>query len=60
MENKCRVSRSRVSHQELETVLWAVCRVEHRADDLVSAMAVEVIHRQTTRSVERAVLSAYL
>lgn len=28
--------------QELETLLWAVCRLEHRADDLVAEMATEV------------------
>lgn len=28
--------------QELETLLWAVCRLEHRADDLVAEMAAEV------------------
>lgn len=29
------------SYQELENVLWALCRLEHRADDLVAAMALE-------------------
>lgn len=28
--------------QELETLLWAVCRLEHRADELVAEMAAEV------------------
>ena len=31
--------------QELETLLWAVCRLEHRADDLVGEMAAEVSRR---------------
>lgn len=31
-----------VGWQELETLLWTLCRLEHRADDFVSDMAVEV------------------
>lgn len=31
--------------QELETLLWAICRLEHRADDLVAEMAAEVSRR---------------
>lgn len=30
------------SVQELETLLWAICRLEHRADKLVAEMAEEV------------------
>ena len=28
--------------QDLETLLWAICRLEHRADKLVADMAKEV------------------
>lgn len=28
--------------QDLETLLWAICRLEHRADKLVAEMAKEV------------------
>lgn len=28
--------------QDLETLLWAICRLEHRADELVAEMAKEV------------------
>lgn len=28
--------------QEMETLLWAICRLEHRADKLVAEMAKEV------------------
>lgn len=31
-----------LSVQDLETLLWAICRLEHRADKLVAEMAEEV------------------